>query len=87
MYDPSQVDKDRGFIIEMDTSEKKVPILIEQLKVEDLNAIKTELMYFYRSIVFEEEPPVTISDGYKALKIAHEIMDVIQHNNEKFLSK
>jgi predicted dehydrogenase len=87
MYDPSQVDKDRGFIIEMDTSEKKVPILIEQLKVEDLNAIKTELMYFYRSIVFEEEPPVAISDGYKALKIAHEIMDVIQHNNEKFLSK
>jgi len=87
MYDPSQIDKDRGFIIEMDTSEKKVPILIEQLKVEDLNAIKTELMYFYRSIVFEEEPPVTILDGYKALKIAHEIMDVIQHNNEKFLSK
>jgi predicted dehydrogenase len=87
MYDPSQVDKDRGLIIEMDTSEKKVPILIEQLKVEDLNAIKTELIYFYRSIVFEEEPPVTISDGYKALKIAHEIMDVIQHNNEKFLSK
>ena len=87
MYDPSQVDKDRGLIIEMDTSEKKVPILIEQLKVEDLNAIKTELMYFYRSIVFEEEPPVTISDGYKALKIAHEIMDVIQHNNKKFLSK
>jgi predicted dehydrogenase len=87
MYDPSQVDKDRGLIIEMVTSEKKVPILIEQLKVEDLNAIKTELMYFYRSIVFEEEPPVTISDGYKALKIAHEIMDVIQHNNEKFLSK
>lgn len=52
-------------------------ITIDKPKVEELNAIKTELESFYHSITENKIPPVTITDGYNALDVAHRIIDKI----------
>ncbi|MCX7696367.1 MAG: Gfo/Idh/MocA family oxidoreductase [Bacteroidales bacterium] len=78
-------DKERAMMLEFPKNdEEKIKILMEYPEVKEINAIQTELTFFYRSIAYDEEPPVTIWDGYKALKVAHQIMEVIQKNHEHF---
>lgn len=84
--DEIDYDKDKALMMEFPKNDvEKIKILLEYPAVEDINAIQTELEYFYRSIVFDEEPPVTIWDGYRALEVAHQIMEVIQKNHERFV--
>ncbi len=65
-------------------------ISVEELEINQLNAIKTELERFHDAIVNNTEPPVTIEDGVEVLKVAYMILDEIgKHQDllQKHLSK
>ncbi|MBQ2498740.1 MAG: hypothetical protein II523_01875 [Bacteroidales bacterium] len=59
-----------------DGSSKKISV--EELEINQINAIKTELERFHDAIVNNTEPPVTIEDGVKVLKTAYMILDEIK---------
>lgn len=65
-------------------------ISVEELEINQLNAIKTELERFHDAIVNNTEPPVTIEDGVEVLKVAYMILDEINKHQDllqKHLSK
>ena len=49
-----------------------------------LNAIKRELESFLEAIERDITPPVTISDGYEALDVAHQIIRKIDESPANF---
>lgn len=57
-------------------------ISVEELEINQLNAIKTELERFHDAIVNNTEPPVTIEDGVEVLKTAYMILDEINKHQE-----
>ncbi|MBD3637422.1 MAG: Gfo/Idh/MocA family oxidoreductase [Crocinitomicaceae bacterium] len=68
------------FDIVFDLGEGKPKKKIEIFKPEisDTNAIKEELDSFAQSIENDNDPPVTLNDGLKALEVAHRIMDEVK---------
>lgn len=64
-----------------DGTSKKISI--EELSINQINAIKTELERFHDAIVTNTEPPVTIEDGVDVLKVAYQILEEIEkHKNQ-----
>lgn len=57
-------------------------ISVEELEINQINAIKTELERFHDAIVNDTEPPVTIEDGVEVLKTAYLILDEISKHQE-----
>jgi len=57
-------------------------ISIDELEINQINAIKTELERFHDAIVNDTEPPVTIEDGVEVLKVAYMILDEINKHQE-----
>ena len=55
-------------------NDEKKYIQIQNFDVKENNAILEELKSFAISITEDKEPPVTIIDGYNALKVAYEIL-------------
>lgn len=53
-------------------------IYFENPKVDELNAIKTELQSLNEAISHSTTPPVTIDDGYKALDVAMKIVEKLK---------
>lgn len=49
-------------------------IIFERPEIQASNAIMAELESFYKAITLNQEPPVTINDGYNVLLLAHEIL-------------
>ncbi len=68
-----------GLQLETGNNEKKV-IKFETPAIADSNAIQMELELFSQSILNHTEPPVTLLDGYNALKVAYEILNKIEKN-------
>jgi predicted dehydrogenase len=66
-----------GNLMEMDTARGKKWIDIKMPEPVTVNAIQLELETFADSIVQNTSPRVTIEDGYRALKVAHQIIEVI----------
>lgn len=64
------------------TTGKKI-IQIEMPEVQPINAIKMELETFANCIENNKTPKVTITDGYKALELAYQIIDDIKRRNQK----
>lgn len=58
-----------------DKGHKQIDVIKEE--VEQVNAIEEELKAFTNAIQNDEEPPVSISDGDRALRVALEIMKKI----------
>ncbi|MEL6720167.1 MAG: Gfo/Idh/MocA family oxidoreductase [Bacteroidota bacterium] len=58
---------------------------MKQPDIEPVNAIKMELSTFATSILTNTLPKVSIKDGYKALHLAHQILEDIQVHREKAL--
>jgi len=58
---------------------------MEQPDIEPVNAIKMELSTFANSILMNTLPKVSIKDGYKALHLAHQILEDIQVHRKKAL--
>jgi predicted dehydrogenase len=66
-----------AMILDLGPGKKKKRIRIEKPEAEPINAIKTELEMFYKAIVDNKTPEVTIHDGYQALDLAYKIIDKI----------
>ncbi len=62
-----------GSFMELPTAKGKKLIHVSMPEIEPVNAIKMELETFAESIRTNTLPRVSIEDGYRALKLAHEI--------------
>lgn len=56
-------------------------LCFDQPEIEFINSIKLELELFAESILNDTIPPVTLKDGYLALKVAQEIVKKIEKFN------
>jgi predicted dehydrogenase len=65
------------FTFDIETNSGKKTIAIANPVVEDGNAIKLELAAFYNSIVNNTETLVTVFDGFRAMDVAHQILEKI----------
>jgi predicted dehydrogenase len=66
------------FHFELDTPNGKKTIGIQSPKIEPSNAIRLELEAFRDAVLNNTEPPVSIIDGFRAMEVAHLILDKIQ---------
>lgn len=61
-------------VLELPTAEGPKRILVNMAEKKEVNAIKMELESFYNCIINNEDPYVSLEDGYKALDLAEKIM-------------
>lgn len=73
----NQSDNKSDFSFEIDTNNGKKTIGISNPPIEQSNAIKMELEAFKNAIIHNNETPVTIIDGFRAMEVAHQILDKI----------
>jgi predicted dehydrogenase len=69
-----------SMVLDLGEGKGKKEIIFENPKIHPTNAIREELYTFNQAITNNTEPIVTIEDGYKALKVAQEILDIIEVN-------
>jgi len=71
-----------AFTIDINTgdSSKKKAVRMSKPEIIPVNAIKMELALFAKAIINDTETPVTIEDGYRALQVAHMILNKIEKN-------
>ncbi len=67
-----------SMIIDVDTKGNKKEIQFEKLEVTENNAIKEELISFYKAIKQGETPIVSLTDGTRALELAYQIAESIK---------
>lgn len=67
-------------VLDLGEGKKSKVIHFNKPQVEDSNAIKEELKTFSEAIIEDKAPIVTIQDGFKALKVAHEILEKVEKN-------
>jgi predicted dehydrogenase len=65
------------FTFDIDTAKGKKTVAISNPVVAETNAMKDELAAFKNAIINNTETPVTILDGYRAMEVAHQILDKI----------
>lgn len=68
------------FAVTVDLGEGKghKEIIFDRPEIEAGNAIRDELGSFAQSIMSNEDPVVTLEDGYQALDVAHRVLEKIQ---------
>ncbi|MEN9570569.1 MAG: hypothetical protein RL172_1800 [Bacteroidota bacterium] len=66
-----------AFTFDIETNNGKKTIAIANPAVEDVNAIKMELQAFYTAIVTGTDTPVSVIDGFRAMDVAHQILEKI----------
>ncbi len=71
------------FTFDIETNNGKKTIAIANPLIEEGNAIKMELEAFANAITSNIDTPVTVLDGFRAMDIAHQILEKIgnQHAN------
>ena len=72
-----------SMVLDLGEDKGKKEIIFENPKVLPSNAIREELFTFHEAIMNDTTPIVTIEDGYKALKVAHDILEKIEKNLQK----
>jgi hypothetical protein len=70
-------DKD-AFTFDIETNHGKKTIAISSPVIKEINAIKMELQSFVNSIKNNKPTVVTDVDGYRAMEVAHLILDKIK---------
>jgi hypothetical protein len=73
----SAPDDKNVFTFDIETNSGKKTIAIANPIVEDGNAIKLELAAFYNAIENNTETLVTVFDGFRAMDVAHQILEKI----------
>jgi len=73
---PQQLDD----LIQLDTHTGKKYLQFEQPKTESVNAIQMELRTFAESIQNNQAPKVGLQEGYRALRLAHRILEELREN-------
>lgn len=69
------------FTFDIETNHGKKTIAIANPNVPEVNAIKKELEAFRDAIIKNTDTPVTIVDGFRAMDVAHQILDKISKAN------
>lgn len=70
-----------GFSFEIETMNGTKSILVRNPEVPDINAIRMELEKFTNSILSNKPTLVSELDGYRAMDIAHQILQKIKYNS------
>ncbi len=65
------------FTFDIDTDKGKKTVAIANPVVLETNAMKDELVAFKNAIINNTETAVTIVDGFRAMEVAHQILDKI----------
>jgi len=65
------------FTFDIETNSGKKTIAIANPVIEDGNAIKMELQAFHNAILQNTNTPVNVLDGFRAMDVAHQILDKI----------
>ena len=65
------------FTFDIETHNGKKTIAVANPVIEDGNAIKMELQAFADAIINNRETPVTVLDGFRAMDVAHQILEKI----------
>ena len=78
LYESDHPDRPCEEGMTLDTNTGKKHIHFESPSIEPINAIKEELSSFANAIKNNTLPAVTIDDGYKVLKLAHQIIKEIE---------
>jgi predicted dehydrogenase len=69
------------FTFDIETNNGKKSIAVANPNIENVNAIKLELEAFKNAILNNTETPVSVVDGYRAMDIAHQILQKINKPN------
>jgi predicted dehydrogenase len=77
----NQTDDKNDFSFDIETNNGIKTIGVSTPAIEPVNAIKMELESFVYAINNNTETPVTIIDGYRAMDVAHQILDKINSKN------
>lgn len=75
--DPATADP-LAMVLELGEGKGAKEIHFSKPKTDDTNAIVEELRGFAQSIKNDTQPPVTLFDGYQALQVAHQIVELIK---------
>jgi len=78
MSDAPSIPDDFTLIINPGNGQNSKEIVIEKPIIRNTNAILMELETFLESIVNNNDPLVSIEDGYNSLELAYQIMDKIK---------
>jgi len=70
-----------AMLMDLETSTGRKKIHLSQPEVTPVNSIKMELETFAECILKDIEPKVSLQDGYKALIVAHQIIEQIKKRN------
>ena len=70
-----------GFSFDIETMNGKKSILVRNPEVPDINAIQLELAKFAESILQNKATLVSELDGFRAMDIAHQILQKIKYNS------
>lgn len=70
-----------NMVIEMGEGKRDKEIIFQKPDIHPHNAIKLELSTFAECILNGDTPAVTIDDGYKALEVAHRILEKLKMNS------
>ncbi len=73
----NQPDDKNDFSFDIETNHGVKTIGISNPLIKQTNAIKMELEAFINAIINNHETPVTIIDGFRALDVAHQILEKI----------
>ncbi|MDD5571887.1 MAG: Gfo/Idh/MocA family oxidoreductase [Bacteroidales bacterium] len=69
-----------AMIIDLGDDKGKKIIYYDSPETIPINAIKTELEAFLDSIVKNTQPQISVVDGFKALEVAHKIIDKLNYS-------
>jgi predicted dehydrogenase len=72
------------FTFDIDTAKGKKTVSISNPIVADTNAMMDELVAFKNAIVNNTDTVVTVLDGYRAMEVAHQILDKIQKSSSLY---
>jgi hypothetical protein len=75
---PQDID---AFSFDLDTLHGKKTIAVVNPQVPEVNAIKKELESFRDAILLNTPTVVSEVDGYRAMDVAHQILQKIKNNN------
>lgn len=70
------------FTFDIDTGKGKKTVAIANPAVQEVNAMKEELTAFKNAIINNTETPVTVLDGFRAMEVAHRILDKINNTSQ-----
>lgn len=77
----NQPDDPNGFSFEIETRNGKKSISVINPQSPEINAIKMELEKFTESVLQNKPTQVSEMDGYRAMDIAHQILQKIRYNS------